>query len=98
MDAVPSCKGALKLFNQTPPLLTPDLSQCDTVAHADSEKLEYHARRQCNSLPSIKIWREIVIFVRRMGAQGEPDEIELSGDILANLSVLFSHKKGDHCS
>jgi hypothetical protein len=30
-----------------------------------------------------------------MGAQGEPDEIELSGDILANLSILFSHKKGD---
>jgi hypothetical protein len=85
----------LNQFN-LPPRLTPALSQFDTVAHADSKLLEFHARRQSNPLPPTKIWRESVIFARRMGLSGEPDEIELSGNILANLSTMMSYKKGDH--
>ena len=34
------------------------------------------------------------MFARRMGMAGEPDEISLSGGIVANLSIMLSHRKG----
>jgi hypothetical protein len=36
------------------------------------------------------------MFARRMGIPGQPDEIELSGSIVANLSIMLSHKKGKY--
>lgn len=37
-----------------------------------------------------------VMLARRMGIPGQPDEVELSGGIVANLSIMLSHRKGKH--